>query len=1042
MTEKYPDVEWDRYFDGYEMLEGYAGLLAREKGYDAIVDESGTEFAERVALADTAITERAETPSKAGVGAGVEKKAEARTRQDLETATDEQLAEEAKSVAKTHAVGLGMGQNEFAGTYVSTEEAGNRYADRAKQVDVVSAAIKNPKIFRHAVEYAGYHEQFLPKDFNPDEMLGTTGNLASPADRAWAESAQKATDALKAEGYDSVYLPESENNEGILVVFDQANVTKAEKAPPAKPAKKPEAEITLTTDDVPTTTKEWAGISDDTYRRELESRKIPLSPMEIKRQVRESDDRRPGGKPNLPTWIKALAKEVPEFAADPVFTVDKDKMMVFQDGGRYKIQPRWFGLDAETLTPGQKIRLDPKAFGIKTPRAMALIKEHESGMTAPQLSETPPARPAIASEPKPKPAPLADAAKDRRRESVRKQLESGQKVAPGLLKEFADEPWPSLGARPLVNPHASALKKDEQLSKQKAWDRKWRRHKGFLYIPKIFRRPPKPELTPEQTRLVEIVNKGIRRARRANPKIREQQRKARKIRTAQAAATYEHLRKKGMDPRQAGHLSTGKLKGPQANYADSYKAMRDELGDLAGMIDKKMDQVFAKKYYEGLALQAAMDKLYNGDYITRGEALLIAKHFPMLAETAYGQISIGDKIYDLIGSLINIPRTTLAGFGEMSGIARQGRPMIQKHPVLGAKFIADYHRAFFSQRATDAMQNALENDPLYDQMVDDGLQIVHHGSTHVPVEERGESYMASPLLSRLPVVGLPFRAAERGFIVPMNVFRASVYTKLYNEAEKAGNPLTRGQRKRMARTINDLSGRSSFGDPERQISKFIQRMSPFLNAAFFAPRFAASRVALPYRALISGPVTSAAGGRVTPEWSEAVGSAASMILTTTAIMGLIGLAAARWWPDADVEMEYDPRSSDFGKIRVNNTRWDLWAGYQQVARFLSQLATGQRKTQGGRIQEIDRADLILRELRYKASPIAGLVVDLLKHHNVQGDPMTMERAWPELYQRTVGLVIQDTLDAFEQDGAGMALATFPAVFYGLSVQSYEKSPTA
>jgi hypothetical protein len=49
---KYPDVDWNRYHDPREMLEGYAGLLARDAGYDAIVqqDEDVPSMSEVVVL--------------------------------------------------------------------------------------------------------------------------------------------------------------------------------------------------------------------------------------------------------------------------------------------------------------------------------------------------------------------------------------------------------------------------------------------------------------------------------------------------------------------------------------------------------------------------------------------------------------------------------------------------------------------------------------------------------------------------------------------------------------------------------------------------------------------------------------------------------------------------------------------------------------------------------------------------------------------------------------------------------------------------------
>ena len=39
LSAKYPKINWKRYTDAYEMLEGYAGKLARERGYDSIIGD-------------------------------------------------------------------------------------------------------------------------------------------------------------------------------------------------------------------------------------------------------------------------------------------------------------------------------------------------------------------------------------------------------------------------------------------------------------------------------------------------------------------------------------------------------------------------------------------------------------------------------------------------------------------------------------------------------------------------------------------------------------------------------------------------------------------------------------------------------------------------------------------------------------------------------------------------------------------------------------------------------------------------------------------
>lgn len=56
LASKFPDVEWGRFFDQQEMLEGYAGELARQQGFDAIwlPDEQFPAFSEFVGLTEKA----------------------------------------------------------------------------------------------------------------------------------------------------------------------------------------------------------------------------------------------------------------------------------------------------------------------------------------------------------------------------------------------------------------------------------------------------------------------------------------------------------------------------------------------------------------------------------------------------------------------------------------------------------------------------------------------------------------------------------------------------------------------------------------------------------------------------------------------------------------------------------------------------------------------------------------------------------------------------------------------------------------------------
>jgi len=133
-----------------------------------------------------------------------------RTQEDLAKLSDVQLIAEVKAIPKTHAIGLGAGQQEFTGTFLSTEKGGNRYAAN-KGIEIVEAKpeIENPKIFRSAIKYASFREKFLDKNIDEATMPEIQ------------EAGKKATEYLQKQGYDSVYLPEADINEGILVVFDR-----------------------------------------------------------------------------------------------------------------------------------------------------------------------------------------------------------------------------------------------------------------------------------------------------------------------------------------------------------------------------------------------------------------------------------------------------------------------------------------------------------------------------------------------------------------------------------------------------------------------------------------------------------------------------------------------------------------------------------------------------------------------------------------------------------------------------------------------------
>jgi hypothetical protein len=155
-----------------------------------------------------------------------------------------------------------------------------------------------------------------------------------------------------------------------------------------------------------------------------------------------------------------------------------------------------------------------------------------------------------------------------------------------------------------------------------------------------------------------------------------------------------------------------------------------------------------------------------------------------------------------------------------------------------------------------------------------------------------------------------------------------------------------------------------------------------------------------------------------------------------------------------VEVELDPRSTDFAKMKIGPVRVDNLAGMQQVFRVMAQLFTSQGKTSGsGSIVDKDAGEIIGRYLRAKFSPSTGLLWDSFSGETFIGEGVYGETEFDEetgeyvfkkdignlLWQRLGPLFLQDLVESMEE--AGMVQGAFLAApgFFGTSTTAYSSS---
>ncbi|MFA7463244.1 MAG: hypothetical protein WCY59_08895, partial [Anaerovoracaceae bacterium] len=145
------------------------------------------------------------------------------------------------------------------------------------------------------------------------------------------------------------------------------------------------------------------------------------------------------------------------------------------------------------------------------------------------------------------------------------------------------------------------------------------------------------------------------------------------------------------------------------------------------------------------------------------------------------------------------------------------------------------------------------------------------------------------------------------------------------------------------------------------------------------------------------------------------------------------------------EVEWSPLSSDFGKIKIGNTRIDILAGVSQVTVLMSRVLSGEKKSLSGNVQAI-RGDnvryggattwsVISNFLRTKLTPGLGLGINLLEGKDLVGKKMDVSDIPKEVI---VPLSFMDIYDAMEEEGIPMGMALGTLGLFGIGIQTHEE----
>jgi len=402
----------------------------------------------------------------------------------------------------------------------------------------------------------------------------------------------------------------------------------------------------------------------------------------------------------------------------------------------------------------------------------------------------------------------------------------------------------------------------------------------------------------------------------------------------------------------------------------------------------------------------------NTEHLTPSDILLFKKTFGReFARAVEGLKPLQAKAIDTFLEIVNAPRAIVAGF-DLSYPLRQGIMLAPGHSKEFLNSVGTMIKAFGREGWAQEADAAIQSHPLFGiWKAAGGFHAPLDAGTLVGREEAftsmGGTGWVAKILDTIP--GL--RNSERAFITAGNKLRFDSFKTWYETAQRGGRQLTEADAKGMARFLNWATGRGDLGP--------LNNSAPLLSVFFFAPRYAVSRFEVPFALL-----------KATPYARKAI--AKDLVAFYGSGMMILGLAKV-----GGAQIEIDPRSTEFGKIRIGNTRLDFWGGLQPIARTMAQLVTNQRKDLGGGFYSADRMITLGRFFQGKLSPSASMLVDIMRGETFIGDELTATGASlkAQAFNRLTPMFVQDLVDAVKEWGPKGAAFGILAGF-GAGVQTY------
>lgn len=385
-------------------------------------------------------------------------------------------------------------------------------------------------------------------------------------------------------------------------------------------------------------------------------------------------------------------------------------------------------------------------------------------------------------------------------------------------------------------------------------------------------------------------------------------------------------------------------------------------------------------------------------------------------------------------NILSIPKSALTSVLHFSAPFVQGWGMLSTGSFW--KGTGEMFKYFMSEDNYKNAQADISGHPDFDLAKSSGLGIT---SIDAKLSDREEAIQSNLLQKAGSWVAEKthtpdfLRASSRAFTGFLNYVRFNRFEDILTAARLKGEDVSKGSKnaKDIASVVNNFTGRGSLGRANQ--------LTPELNSAFFSPRkmIATAQMFNPVEYFKLSSTARMAALR------QLSGS----LIITGSILGLARLSGA--------SVDWTPYSSNFGKIKIGNTSFDMTGGNAAWVRLLAQIVSGkiksstgattnlggiiQKRTASGKMANTPftantRSDQALSYLRSHLAPVAGIIADWMAgNKNAIGQPTSVKG---ETENALTPLVLQEFINLYKNDPKN-TMAMIPALssIFGVSMQS-------